>query len=49
MKTDFTVPKDAVPCYAAPQTCVHEINCGLSLAGSNTGESFTQEEDYDGF
>ena len=49
MKTETVIPGGNVTSYVAPQSFVREIMCGCVFAGSNTGETFVQQEDYDGF
>ena len=49
MKTETAVTGGDAPRYVAPQSCVRILMCGYVFAGSNTGETFVQEEDYDGF
>ena len=49
MKAKTTVPGQKTPAYKAPYSSVRWFECGLLLIGSNTGERFVEEEDYDGF
>ena len=37
------------PLYVAPDFCIREIECGLVIAQSNTGESYDDPTVYDGF
>ena len=37
------------PTYETPIIHVLVLECRYIIAGSNTGESFVQETDYDGF